>query len=290
MPSSFISPTQVRVSCDMLLPRVDTITTGLAVTDVSVGVVLQLQIHSYEPSTALYPPSSTVAAVGSSGINTTSTHGRQSFSFTPTGMMLTRPATLSDANVNVPSTASAANQANGASDVVPAISSASYPPSSTVAAVGSSGINTTSTHGRQSFSFTPTGMMLTRPATLSDANGNVPSWASAINEAHVAHGAAPPVEPTGGLSLPEEVRSSGSSAANANIPSNGSNAPRRYVRAKRPTMLTRPSTLSGAHVNVPSSASVVDEAHGAHGAAPPAEPTSGLFLSDEARLPYHLDA
>ena len=139
--------------------------------------------------------------------------------------------------------------------------------------------------------------MHTRPATLSDANVNVPSSASAVNEAHVAHGAAPPGEHTGGLSLPEEVRSSmptrrvtGSSAANANSASNGSNAPRRYVRAKRPTMLTRPATLSGAHVNVPSLASVVDEAHGAHGSAPPLEPTSGLSLSDEARLPYHLDA
>jgi hypothetical protein len=225
MPTSFDSTTQTKVMCDVLLPRVDTTTNALAVVYAAVGVVHQSRIHYYELSTAPYPPSSTVAAAGSSRINTTSTHGAQPFEFQPTHTILTRRATLSGSNVNVPSLATVAN---GASDVAAALPPAPYPPSLTVAAA--------STHGARPFSLQRIQMTPNRLATLSGARDNVPSSATAAYEAHGARAR--------GLSSSENARSSlptrcvtSSSAANANNPSNGSNAPRRCVRAKRPGRL-----------------------------------------------------
>jgi hypothetical protein len=230
MPTSFDSTRQKKLACDWLLPRAATVT-ALVVTNATVGGnLLQSRIDFYEQSNRQDPPSSTVAATGSSGINTTSINGAQPSSFLATQTVLTRPATLSGANVNVPSSASAANQANGASAMVPAIPSASYPPSSTVAAAGSSGINTTSINGTQPSSFQATQTMLTRPATLSGANVNVPSSASAANQANGASDMAPPGKPTGGLSLTDEAHSS--LPTRRVTRSSTANAPRRFTRSQ----------------------------------------------------------
>ncbi len=179
---------------------------------------------------APYPPSSTIATTGLSGVNTTTTHETRPFLFQGARLMMM---------MNDPSPATAVN---GASDV--AAAPAPHPPPLTVATAGLSSTSTTSTHGTRPFSFQPTQTMLNRIATLSGARVNVPSSATAVNEAHGASGAVPQAEPTGGLSLPEGVRSSiptrrvtRSSAASANVPSNGSNASRRSKRTKRPAPL-----------------------------------------------------
>jgi hypothetical protein len=243
MPTSFDSTTQTKITCDLLLPRVDPATNRLAVAYTTDGVVLQLRFHQWELAPAPNLQSSTVAAAGSSGINSTSTRGAQPFSFQPTQTMLTRPATLSSAHVSVPSLATVAN---GASDVAAALPPAPYPPSSTVAASGLSWTNTTSTHGARPFSLQRIQMTPNRLATLSGARVNVPSSETAINEAHGANGAPPQAEPTGGLTLLEEARSSiptrrvtraSAASASANVSSNGPNAPRRSKRAKRPAQL-----------------------------------------------------